>query len=57
MKKFMVNTLYTAGVGIGIYAALFRTIEIITYSEFKVAAILTVGLCSGAFALSRAVRE
>ena len=53
MKSKFVATLYAAGVGTGLYAGLFRTIEIISYSEFKGAALVAGGLCCAAFALSK----
>jgi len=53
MKSKLVAALYSAGVGIGLYAGLFRTIEIISYSEFKGAELVAGGLCCAALALSK----
>jgi hypothetical protein len=53
IKNIIVNSLYSAGVGLGMYAALFRTVEVITYSEFKGAALLALGLCGAAFAIAK----
>lgn len=53
MKKLLVNGLYTSGIGIGLYSGLFRTIDLITYSEFKSAALLAIGISGIAYVISK----
>ena len=52
-KTYFENTFAGLGVLIGILTMLWRAIELISYSEFKIATIISVGMCLVAIGVSK----
>ena len=53
MKKKIVKYMYSAGAVIGTNAVLFRVVDLIDYSEMKLAALIAMGLLGTAFAIEK----
>ncbi len=53
MKKLIETSLYVAGTSIGLFTVMGRTIEVITYSEFKTASCIALCLCALGYGISK----
>ena len=53
LKVYLENTLLLVGMGVGLLAVLWRTIELISASEMIEATIVAFGLCIVAYAINK----
>lgn len=53
MKKKIINGIYATGSMIGIFGVMFRAIDLVSYSEMKIAVLLAMGLLGTAAAIEK----
>ena len=53
MKNKIVNGLYAVGSVIGVFGVVFRVIDLVSYSEMKIAVLLAIGMLGTARAIEK----
>ena len=53
MKNKIVNGLYAVGSLVGIFGVMFRVVDLVSYSEMKIAVLLALGMLGTARAIEK----
>lgn len=57
MKQKIINGLYATGSMIGVFGVMFRLIDLVSYSEMKIAVLLAMGLLGTAAAIEKTYKH
>lgn len=57
MKKKIINGLYATGSMIGIFGVVFRVVDLVSYSEMKIAVLLAMGMLGTAAAIEKSISK
>lgn len=57
MKNKIVNGLYAVGSLVGVFGVMFRVIDLVSYSEMKIAVLLALGMLGTARAIEKSISK